>query len=266
MIAIVGCGTLGSRLATLLSEHELLLVDHDIVSEENLSTQAFTEEELGATKADALGKRLEKKAIATFLDRTNLDLLSEAEAVCDCTDNMLTRILLNRWCLRNGVPLVHAAAGKQHGVAAAFTGKPCLECVYGGKVPVEDCRGRDIDPALADRIAQRQALLTKMALDDSTPHSLFLITADGEQEIRNERSCPVCETRADIPTEEYYITWCVQASCLSAKPVREHPMRMRTERFGDIEADVLGNGEIHFFGSEDTDALARIAQRIYARR
>jgi hypothetical protein len=62
-VTVVGCGGTGGfaaeGLARLLPKRaDLVLVDHDLVEEPNLTRQNFTREELGMRKSEALARRL----------------------------------------------------------------------------------------------------------------------------------------------------------------------------------------------------------------
>jgi molybdopterin-synthase adenylyltransferase len=259
MIAIVGCGTLGSRLAELLQDHDLLLVDHDTVHQTNIASQKFSEKEIGLFKSEALAKRLGGKAVHEFIDITNTSLLSEAEIVCDCTDNLFTRKALNRWCLENGVPLVHAAAGKERGAAAIFHGKPCLECVYGGKIPVEACRGSDIDAALADTLSVVQARLAEEALAGNSPGKEFIfVRSDKEHAVSMSReSCAVCAKRPVPPIKDtHYLTWCPKEQCFALRPVKGRASRLQNVAINELPA-LQSDSELRFEQNEKIEYIER---------
>lgn len=57
---IIGCGGVGSWLATVLSktENKILLVDGDTLEKKNLDRQLFSPEDIGKNKAEALSRRL----------------------------------------------------------------------------------------------------------------------------------------------------------------------------------------------------------------
>ena len=89
MIHIVGCGTLGSRVAHALRDEQLALIDHDVVQQRNLQTQKYTKRDVGTQKVYALMRNIPTaRTFNTFLDTTNLELLREAEVVVD--ENIVT--------------------------------------------------------------------------------------------------------------------------------------------------------------------------------
>ena len=281
MIILIGCGTLGARTARTINtqrrelskqtsdhsvlsyDYRLLLVDHDRVEKRNVGVQLYTEQEIGLLKAQTLASKLTHTyAQATFIDHTNLELLKEAAVIVDCTDNLATRLLLNQYCVDNGIPLVHAAASETKGFVGLFTTKPCLACVYGGKISLEACRGADLNLEVVEKLAEHQARLTVQALN--TPeHEFFMMTPTQETAITiKQDGCPICKREARQVSKPYYITYCTQAGCMSAKPVGRQTLKPQKLVYGDITAEVFANGEIHFSQGE-VDELERAAAKIY---
>jgi molybdopterin/thiamine biosynthesis adenylyltransferase len=262
MLVIVGCGTLGSRVVHQLQEHELTVIDHDVVYKHNLATQQYTARDVGTQKVYALMRRLPNlRTHNVFLDQTNIDLLKEAEAVIDCTDNLLTRELLDKYCYDNGIPLIHAAAAKKRGIVGLFVAPYCLRSVYHNKISLDNCRGSEIDKQLADRLANEQTRLAKRVLAADEQASLALAYPDRLETIKitpNKQRC-----QETLNQEDFYITWCPQAQCLSAKPLRKKELTPREETIGAVHARVHANGEIHFSGTEEIDALKQVATTIY---
>ena len=262
MIAIVGAGTLGSRVAHLLADEQLSVIDHDVVYQHNLASQKYTPRDVGTQKVYALMRRLPTiRTHNVFLDYTNLELLKEAEAVIDCTDNLLTRELIDKYCYENGIPLIHAAAAKKRGIVGLFNGKPCLRSVYHNKISLENCRGNEIDEELADRLAEKQAQLAKQVLAGNEEHELHLAYPDRLEQIQIKDVSDVCEQ--PLNEETFYITWCPRSQCLSAKPLRKKELPPREETIDAIHARIHADGEIHFSGAEDIDELKRAAKNIY---
>jgi len=276
VIALIGCGTLGARTArdisvalskqehsVLGSDHSLLLFDHDRVEERNVGVQLYETKDIGLLKAHVLAQQLQKTyAKPVFIDHTNLELLQEAEVIIDCTDNLATRLLLNQYCVDNGIPLIHAAASQTKGVVGLFTKKPCLACVYENKISLEGCRGADLNITVVEQLAQHQARLTTKVLNGDETHEFILVFPDNQTPIAINKDCPICRKETRENTKQYYITYCTQAGCMSAKPVGRQTLAPRKEIFGEITAQIFANGEIHFSDGE-VDELERLATQIY---
>lgn len=262
MIVIVGAGTLGSRVAHLLADEQLSVIDHDVVYKHNLTSQKYTPRDIGTQKVYALMRRLPTiRTHNVFIDYTNLELLKEAEAVIDCTDNLLTRELIDQYCYKNGIPLIHAAAAKKRGIVGLFTGKPCLRSVYHNKISLENCRGNEIDEQLAERLAEKQAQLAKHVLAGKEEHELHLAYPNRLEQISVKDTSDVCDN--PLNEETFYITWCPRSQCLAAKPLKKITLPKQSTTKNALTITTQTNGEIHFVGAEDIDELKAQAKKIY---
>lgn len=158
--AIVGLGALGSVSAELLARAgigRLLLIDRDVIELSNLQRQGmFEESDIGKPKAWAAKQHLKKinseVEIDFFIDdldyesitkifsvngerdfrkaRSTPTPLKNTDIILDCTDNMQTRFLLNDFCIKNNIPLIHSSALKTKGYVFNIVpgATPCLRC------------------------------------------------------------------------------------------------------------------------------------------
>ena len=99
MIAIVGCGALGSRIALELAGQELVLWDDDRVGEENVGVSAYSLHHAGRFKTVVLSELCARRGIrAEYVTETlgggNAGRLSEMALILDCLDNAPSRALL----------------------------------------------------------------------------------------------------------------------------------------------------------------------------
>ena len=99
MIAIVGCGALGSRIALELAGQELMLLDDDRVGEENVGASAYSLHHAGRFKSIVLSELCARRSIRAQHDTKtlaseNVGTLSEMSLVVDCLDNAPSRSLL----------------------------------------------------------------------------------------------------------------------------------------------------------------------------
>jgi molybdopterin/thiamine biosynthesis adenylyltransferase len=141
-VAVVGMGGLGSVCSLYLALAGLgylRLIDPDTVETHNLHRQIlYSPDELHQPKAEVAANLLAKKnplikvnAVVEKVDGLNVEsLLDGVDVVVDCLDNVPTRYLVNRACIKLGVPYVFAAVMGLEGNLAVFnppeTG--CLEC------------------------------------------------------------------------------------------------------------------------------------------
>jgi adenylyltransferase/sulfurtransferase len=147
-VLIIGCGGLGSTVATVLSRSgvgHLVLVDNDTVSLHNIHRQfLYTAGDVDKSKAECATVCPQlclsrNTAIATRIDEPRTTELIEQYKpvlVVDCTDNFTTRFALNRACIKTGVPLVFGSVTALQGqlsVFAHFAANPkcpCWECIH----------------------------------------------------------------------------------------------------------------------------------------
>lgn len=142
-VAIVGCGGLGSNVAidlAMAGVGHLTLIDDDSPSESNFNRQFVYFGKHGHKSgilADYVSKISPETCVTSIADRLTDDNASEIlrrnDIIVDCLDNNSTRLALNRFVLKNNVPLVHGGVDSLIGqVTVVVPGKtPCLECILG---------------------------------------------------------------------------------------------------------------------------------------
>ena len=145
-ILIVGAGGLGCPAALYLATagvKNIRWVDPDKVDISNLPRQIlFSENDLDIPKV-IVGRRMLKKivpavdvdAIEEKADETNLSkLISGCNIVLDCTDRFKTRHLINKYCVKNKIPLVIGSAvgwsGQLMVVNSSEQNTACYACVF----------------------------------------------------------------------------------------------------------------------------------------
>lgn len=157
LVAVVGLGGIGCVTALYLAGAgvgSLAFFDADTVSESDLHRQiAYSKKDVGKPKAIALKEKI--KAInpevraRAYVKRLGADnassLLSGFSAVCDCTDNLASRLVINDSCVKHGIPLFHAAAqGFEARALSILPGKTaCLRCLP--LIPAQKCSGEKCD-------------------------------------------------------------------------------------------------------------------------
>lgn len=143
-VAVIGLGGLGSASTlylTLAGVGHLRLVDQDTVELHNLHRQVlYTLDDLRFPKVEAAAKRIgnlnpdvEVEPVPENVRESNVDEIVEGmDCVVDGLDNMRTRYLINRACVKMRVPYVFAAAIGIEGYLSVFDSPatPCLECVF----------------------------------------------------------------------------------------------------------------------------------------
>jgi molybdopterin/thiamine biosynthesis adenylyltransferase len=174
-ILIIGAGGLGSAAAPYLAAAgvgKITLVDHDKVELTNLQRQIMhTQNSIGKSKVES-GKQflqsinpaltinaVSKKASETLLK----ELLPTVDLVLDCTDNFVTRQLINAICFKHKVPLVSGSALKFDGQLIVFDfhneASPCYACLFSPAEQFEEvsCASMGIFSPLVGIIGAMQA-------------------------------------------------------------------------------------------------------------
>ena len=136
MLVLVGCGFVGSSLATEAAKrlwaHDLTprwrTIDGDVFDDRNAANQNCYPGDAGKPKARIIAQELQdykqNLAVGTSLDahhvrvdETNIDALLEGSSlIIDAVDNVATRQLLWMYGVKHGVPVMHV------GVSRAGTG------------------------------------------------------------------------------------------------------------------------------------------------
>ncbi|HQF90006.1 MAG TPA: HesA/MoeB/ThiF family protein [Methanofastidiosum sp.] len=143
-ITVFGCGGLGCPTATYLAASgigKINLVDFQKPELSNLNRQIMHfEEDIGKkNKSDSLREKLEKlnssikiKSFSLKVDENNISKFKESDVLVDCLDNFQTRYLLNRFSLKEKIPLIHAAVEAYYGqITTIIPGKtPCIQCLF----------------------------------------------------------------------------------------------------------------------------------------
>lgn len=137
---IIGVGGLGCNAALYLCNAgigQLTLVDFDTVCESNLSRQIlYTETSLGLKKVYAARHALHQYRPEIKINCIEHQLSSEAllaaisehHIVLDCSDNLTTRLQINRCCHQLKKTLISASAIRMEGLISVFTYQNCQPC------------------------------------------------------------------------------------------------------------------------------------------
>lgn len=145
-LAIVGCGAIGSALASLLARAgvgTIRIIDRDYVEPSNLQRQSlFDETDASESMPKAIAA---ERKIAAFnsqvvvephvadLTPANIDsLLSGVQIILDGTDNFETRYLINDFCVKHALPWIYTAAVGSYSVTMNILPglTACLVCIF----------------------------------------------------------------------------------------------------------------------------------------
>jgi molybdopterin-synthase adenylyltransferase len=143
-VCIIGVGALGTACGELLTRAgvgKLTLIDRDIIEINNLQRQLlFDERDIGKSKSmvaknklSIINSEVEIVAYKDMLSSKNISsLIKKQDVVLGCTDNLISRFLLNDYCKKNNIPFVSGmVAGDRGYVFNVLQDKPCFSCVFG---------------------------------------------------------------------------------------------------------------------------------------
>ena len=219
-VLVTGVGGLGSPVALYLAAcgvGTIVIVDDDRVDLANLQRQVIHDSsrvgrlkvESAADTMRSLNPGVKVEAVAERITgETLLQHVEQADVVIDATDNLASRLEINRQCYRARTPLVSASAIRWEGQLSVFDARrqqsPCYQCLYGklGEVG-QSCSENGVMGPVVGMLGCMQANETIKLLTGAgsslTGRVLMLDALNMDwQFIRLERdpACSVCGNRA----------------------------------------------------------------------
>ncbi|QOL25743.1 HesA/MoeB/ThiF family protein [Thalassotalea sp. LPB0316] len=220
-VMIVGLGGLGHPVAMYLAAAgigELFLADGDVVDISNLQRQVlFSADDIGENKAQRVADKLQVQnqdidieVIDEMLDEESADYYcSLVDIVIDCTDNISTRLLLNKQAFTHGKTLISGAATGFDGQCFVLNRhlhtdnkqtSGCYQCLIptAQDAPALNCSTVGILGPVLGIIGAMQALLCIKVICGLSVPSQKLMVFDGmyqqwqEFNITANEQCPIC--------------------------------------------------------------------------
>jgi adenylyltransferase/sulfurtransferase len=249
-IAVVGTGGLGSVSSLYLAlagVGYIRLIDQDTVEAHNLHRQIlYSTDDLHYPKAEIAAKRLQKlnplievEAVSENVHASNVErLLQGVDCVVDGLDNMITRYLINRVCVKTKIPYVFGAAIGIEGNLSVFappqTG--CLECLMPNLSDSDlmTCSTRGVIGATPGIIGSLQAVETIKLLAGigSTLKGKLLICDFSDMDfttidISKNTRCPVCQGDVSAIAGVERVVWLCGKDTANINP--EKPLNLSLE-------------------------------------
>ena len=212
LVVVLGLGALGSRSIELLARagvKNFIIIDRDIVDITNLQRQTlYVEEDLNKEKSSqiknhllAIDKTLKIKEFTLDLDNKNIDkfIPKNADLILDCTDNYDAKFLLNKFAVKNKIPLIYSVVLQTRGyVFNILPNKPCLSCFL--KNPSEFLGNCDVSGILntaCSLISSIQAneaikILTKQTAESDLIFADIWKNSIEKFKVKKLASCKVC--------------------------------------------------------------------------
>jgi adenylyltransferase/sulfurtransferase len=249
-VAIVGAGGLGtvsSLYLALAGVGYIRLIDQDTVETHNLHRQIlYNTDDLHYPKTEVAAKRLEKQnplvtveAVPENVNAGNVGrLLEGVDCVVDGLDNMMTRYLVNRACVKLKIPYIFGAAIGIEGNLSVFappqTG--CLECLMPNLSDADllTCSTRGVLGATTGIIGALQTMETIKLLAGvgSTLKGKLLVCDFSDMDfttidISKSTRCPVCHGEVASIAGGERLVWLCGKDTANINP--EKPLKLNLD-------------------------------------
>lgn len=238
VVGLGGLGSVSSLYLALAGVGYLRLVDQDTVEMNNLHRQIlYNLDDLRYPKAEAAAERIRQKnpsvnveTVAENVRESNVEeIVKGMDCVVDGLDNMQTRYLLNRACVKYKIPYVFGGAIGIEGNLSVFHSPktPCLECILpnleDGYMPTCDVRG--VLGATAGIIGTMQAMETiKILSGIGEPLEGKLMVCDFRDmdfaivDIFKKPDCPVCQGKIKPVEGKERLVWLCGRNTVNVNP------------------------------------------------
>ena len=264
-VAVVGCGALGSHVASHLVRvgvGRLVLADRDFVEWHNLPRQALYGEadaEDGVPKAVAAARRLRQINSQVKIEEHVVDvnadtveeLIAGSDLVLDGADNFEVRYLVNEACVKHDMPWIYGGVLGTYGLTAAIVPgvTPCLRCLLGpmpppGSVPTCETAGvlgtvvatiaaLEVTEGLKLLLGRAQELLQSLTMVDVWKGDFERVQTE-----KGTASCPVCDEGRfellEVQLGSEAVVLCGRTAVqVTPRPARRLDLALLAERLGD---------------------------------
>ncbi|MCP4543710.1 MAG: HesA/MoeB/ThiF family protein [Chloroflexi bacterium] len=166
-VTVVGCGGLGTVAAEILAQAgvgHLYLLDDQVFCEKGDAKAKQPQALIVAERLRVVNPALRVEPVVTRLTSTSVEkFLMNAHLVLDGTDNDATRHMINRVCVKQGIPWVFATVAESHGLTMNIVPREtfCFACVFGNpsRQSVEPGLGNEQEKGLLPTITHIMASL-----------------------------------------------------------------------------------------------------------
>ncbi len=217
-VLIVGMGGLGCPVATYLAGAGigwLLLADGDQIELSNLPRQTlFRQQDIGQNKAKVAAATLQQlnpfiriDALAKRLDETELARrIAAVDLVIDCSDNIETKLSINRLCHQQQRGWLGASASGYHGYSWFIQpASGCLSCL-GHLQPLAPggCLQQGVYTPLVGQLGLQLASMALQQLGSTAYADSFLHIYQHQQQqfercqLLADPQCECCGANADV--------------------------------------------------------------------
>lgn len=209
-VFIAGAGGLGSPVSIYLAVAgigEIRICDADRIELSNLNRQILhPDARIGELKSASAAQTLKElnptlKIVTypNYLDEHNAgDLIGTPDIVVDCLDNFETRYVLNAYCIKENIPLVHGAIWGMMGQVTFVhpPETPCLKCIFPEPPPKEIFPVVGVTPGIVGSLQVAEVLKHLTGVGTTLKGKLLIIDAEemffNPVKMERQPSCPDC--------------------------------------------------------------------------
>ncbi|WP_158737334.1 ThiF family adenylyltransferase [Alteribacillus sp. YIM 98480] len=225
---IVGAGALGSAAAETLVRAgvgKITIIDRDFVEYSNLNRQQlYTEQDAEAkmpkaeaakTRLQAINKETEIISVTGEADSFVLEQALPADLFIDALDNFDTRMLINDFCQKQGLPWIYGACVGSYGITFTILPQstPCLHCLM-EDIPLdgETCDTAGIIAPAVQMVSSYQSTeALKILTENWSALRMKLLSfnlwnnesSSIDVKLLKKADCPSCGKAASYPFLEY---------------------------------------------------------------
>ncbi|SDI19899.1 ThiF family adenylyltransferase [Alteribacillus bidgolensis] len=225
---IVGAGALGSSAAETLVRAgvgKITIIDRDFVEYSNLNRQQlYTEQDarVKLPKAEAAKNRLQaintETEIISVTGEADFFVLEQAlpaDLFIDALDNFDTRMLINDFCQKHGLPWIYGACVGSYGITFTILPQntPCLHCLM-EDIPLdgETCDTAGIIAPAVQMVSSHQSTeALKILTENWSALRMKLLSFNLwnnessaiDVKLLKKEDCPSCGKEASYPFLEY---------------------------------------------------------------
>ena len=188
-VAVIGCGGLGGYAIEMLARAgvgHIRVCDGDVFDETNLNRQLLcTEDVLGKSKAEAAAERIkavnsqiEAEAVCFNLTEENASqILDGCHVVIDALDSVGDKLLLQKICREQEIPMIHGAVGGWFGqVTTIFPGNDTLSLIYPDGTEVSQELGNpSFSPTMVASVQVSEAIKVMLGMDELLMRKMLFI-------------------------------------------------------------------------------------------
>ncbi|MFH0768379.1 MAG: ThiF family adenylyltransferase [Chloroflexota bacterium] len=267
-VVIIGCGALGSNIATFLVRAgvgKVRIVDRDFIEIHNLQRQVLFDEDdikAGLPKAIAAERHLKKvnssveiEGIVADVNYTNIErFCSGADVILDGLDNFETRLLINDVALKLKIPWVYGGAVASNGMTmTVIPGETaCFRCVFstlpdaGTAYTCETAGIVGTLPAVIGSLQATEAMKILVGAEPNRELTMVDVWNGDFHRFRIERreSCPACHGKYEFLEKTFVMK--TASFCGQSRAIQVVDTGVKEIALKELAARLRNKGDVNY--------------------